>query len=515
MSWKRWNWLDSGVLPLAVAVLGSCWLWPWLALLQRWVASSYEGTLLPLATVLGLLLGGAVVARWALALTSIRARATVALIGLLVVFLMLWWRLYRAQYALWDLRWVGAWGNEMTTWTDWETRGVPAPVFMLLAMGYLWLRGVLDGGRLSLMREHVWRTFVAGFIALALLLLVANLDGGGLPEGTGNLLWLFFATAMVALALTGLKAAGGLDNVVGAEEEGEAQPRFDRYWLGSVVSVIAGLLGLALMLSALIAPDVAAQVLRAVWIVVRQGIFYLWFIISLAIYPIAYLLALALRPVLDRLAEFLGPDGLFGLKLPEAPRPEELREGEAVGVFDSMPDELRWVALVVLILVIGLAFALALRRLLSGARTRNGIVETRETVLSRDLLQEQLTKLWQSLVDRLRRGSKAAVSPFLSLAGEISTRRVIRAIYQTLLTNAQERGLSRLRGQTPIEYRRELVKSWSTNREALDVITDGYVQARYASDPPSAEQAELASQAWASVQESLESQYTASGGARE
>jgi hypothetical protein len=515
MSWKRWNWLDSGVLPLTLAVLRVCWLWPWLALLQRWVAFSYEGTLLPLGAVLGLLLGGAVAARWALTLTAIRARAAVAVIGLLVVFMMLWWRLYRVQYGLWDLRWVAAWGNEMTTWTDWETRGVPTPVFMLLAMAYLWLRGVLDGGRLSVMREHVWRTFVAGFIALALLLLVAPVDGGGLPEGTGNLLWLFFATAMVALALTGLKAAGGLDNIVGTEEEGDARPRFDRYWLGSVVSVITGLLGVALMLSALIAPDAAAQVLRAVWIVVRQGILYLWILISLVIYPIAYLLALALRPVLDRLVEFIGPDGLFGLKLPEAPRPEELRKGEAAGAFDSMPDELRWVALVVLIVVIGLAFAFALRRLLSGAKARNGIVETRETVLSRDLLQEQLTKLWQSLVDRLRRASKAAVSPFLSLEGELATRRVIRAVYQTLLANAQERGLSRLRGQTPIEYRRELVKSWSTNREALDVITDGYVQARYASDPPSAEQAEFVSQAWENVQESLESGYTASSGARE
>jgi hypothetical protein len=439
----------------------------------------------------------------------------VAFIGLLVVFMMLWWRLYSAQYAFWDLRWVGTWGNEMTTWTDWETRGVPAPVFMLLAMAYLWVRGVLDGGRLSLMREHVWRTFTVGFLALALLLLVANLDGGGLPEGTGDLLWLFFATAMVAMALTGLKAAGGLDNIVGAEGEGGAQPRFDRYWLGSVVSVIAALLGLALMLSALIAPDVAAQVLRAVWIVVRQGIFYLWVLISLVMYPIAYILALVFRPVLDRLIEFFGPGGLFELELPEAPRPEELREGEAVRVFDSMPDELRWVALIVLIVVIGLAFALALRRLLSGPRAWNGIVETRETVLSRDLLQEQLTNLWRSLVDRLRRRSKAAASPFLSLESELSTRRVIRAVYQKLLANAQERGLSRLRGQTPIEYQRELVKSWSANREALDVITTGYLQARYALDPPSVEQAELVGQAWESVQESLESKNTDGGGARD
>jgi hypothetical protein len=510
MSWKRWNWLDSGVLPLTLAVLRVCWLWPWLALLQRWVAFSYEGTLLSLGAVLGLLLGGAIAARWALALTSIRARAAVAVIGLLVVFMMLWWRLYRVRYGLSDLSWVVTWGNEMTTWTDWETRGVPPPVFMLLAMAYLWLRGVLDGGRLSVMREHVWRTFVAGFIALALLLLVANLDGGGLPEGTGNLLWLFFATAMVALALTGLKAAGGLDNIVGAEEEGDVQPRFDRYWLGSVVSVIAGLLGFALVLSALIAPDVAAQVLRAVWIVIRQGILYLWIVISFVIYPIAYLLALMLRPVLDRLIEFLGPGRSFRLELPETPKPEELRKGEPVSIF-----ELRWVALAVLIVVIGLAFALALRRLLSRAKARNGIVEIRETVLSRDLLQEQLAELWQSLVDRLRRGSKAVVSPFFSLEGEPSTRRVIRAVYQTLLAKAQEHGLPRLPGQTPVEYRHELEQIWSTNQEALDVVTAGYMQARYAPDLPSAEQAELVSRAWESVQESSELEDADSNTARE
>ena len=106
MSWSRWNWLDDGLLPLAVTILRVCWLWPWLALLQRWLASSYQGTLLTIGLVFGLLIGGAMAARRALRLPSTWARAAVAGAGLAVIFVMLWWRLYWPQYPLWDPRWI-------------------------------------------------------------------------------------------------------------------------------------------------------------------------------------------------------------------------------------------------------------------------------------------------------------------------------------------------------------------------------------------------------------------------
>jgi hypothetical protein len=499
MSWNRWNWLDDGALPLAIAVLRVCWLWPWLVLLQRWLAPTHQGTLLSPVLILALLLSGAVMARWALRLPSNRARTAVAVAGLAVIFVVLWWRLYRTQFPVWEARWLGAWATDMVDWVDWETRGVPAPFFALIAMAYVWLRGVLDGGRQSLMREQVWGVFAVGFVALALLLLLAQLDQRGLPEGTGNLLWAFFAAGMASLSLAGLKTVGGLESVSGPEGRATpARPQLDRYWLGGVLTVSLVLLGLALVLSALIAPEVAAQLLRAGWTVISQLIIYLWFAVSLVLLPVAYLLALLFAPFLERIADFqlelqTGMDEVFGSRdLPE--------QGErTITILDSLPGELRWVALAILIALVSLAFGLALRRIVMKPR-RGGIEESRESVLSRDLLQDQLSELWQSLLGRLRRRAGTRFDPFLSLEGEPQTRRIVRSVYQALLASAQERGQPRARSQTPIEYRRKLEEEWPVGHEELDTITGAYVRARYALAPPTLEQAQRVTRAWEQLQ---------------
>ena len=38
MRWLRWNWLDQGLLPLLLATIRFCWLWPWLILLRQILA---------------------------------------------------------------------------------------------------------------------------------------------------------------------------------------------------------------------------------------------------------------------------------------------------------------------------------------------------------------------------------------------------------------------------------------------------------------------------------------------
>jgi hypothetical protein len=502
MSWSRWNWLDDGVLPLAIAILRVCWLWPWLALLQRWLVAAYRGALLAPALILGLLLAAAVTARWALRLPSNRARFAAAVIGLALIFGALWWQLYRTQHPVWDLRWLGAWATDMVHWQEWETRGIPPAFFSLLAMAYLWLRGMLDGSHQSIMREQVWGTFAAGFVALALVMLIAQFDQASLPEGTGNLLWIFFATGMAALALAGLKTAGGLENVSGpAGRAIDIRPQFDRYWLGSVLTVSVTLLGVALALSVLIAPQVVAQLLRGVWGVVSQVIIYLWFAISLLLLPVAYLLAFLFAPFVDWLAKF---QSQLQAQVNDVFRPGDLPRGseKAVSILDRVPHDLRWVALAVLIVLIGLTFALALRRLLRAPRKRD-VEEVRESILSRDLLQDQLSELWRSLLNRMGRQPKTPFEPFLSLEGEPETRRIIRSVYQALLASAHARGRPRPRSETPIEYRPKLEVEWPTSHEVLGVITDGYVEARYALEPPAAEQAQRVSQAWERLQQVL------------
>jgi hypothetical protein len=496
MSWRRWNWLDDGILPLAVIILRTCWIWIWLAWLQRWLTPNDADALLPVGMVFAVLLAGAVAARGALRFPSIRARIAVAVFGFVAILAVLWLQLYRVRFPVWNLRWVGTWANEMVTWADWETTGIPLAFFGFCALAFLWLRGILDGGRLSFLREQIWGVFASGFLALALALLLAHFDENGLPAGASDLLWLYFATGMVALAISGLKDAGGLRAVGAAREDSDVRPRFDRYWVGSVVSVMAGLLLLALAVSALVAPEAASQVLRSVWVIARQGIIYLWFAVSLLLLPIAYVLALVLAPLMDRLA---GIQLEFQVQFQEAFKPEELKEAETgVNAIKSLPDGLRWVALAVLIVIVGLAFALTLRRLLSAKREED-VDEKRESVLSRDLLQGQLADLWRSLINRVDRRKEAPIDPFFSLDGEPQTRRIIRSIYQALLTYAQENNMPRPRERTPIEFGLDVAGLFPDSGDAIGVITDAYIEARYSSLPPPDEKARRVREAWQSL----------------
>jgi len=159
--------------------------------------------------------------------------------------------------------------------------------------------------------------------------------------------------------------------------------------------------------------------------------------------------------------------------------------------------------LAVLLLAIGLLFARALRRLLAGEGEEGGVEEVRESILSRNLLRQQLARLWRDWLNWLRRRTQSVFNPFLSLEGEPPTRRAVRAVYQALLAAARERGLPRLRHQTPGEYRHGLEAELPTEGDALAVITEGYVQARYDAEPPDVEQAGRVLQAWEQLEGEL------------
>ncbi|MCS7221344.1 MAG: DUF4129 domain-containing protein [Anaerolineae bacterium] len=493
MSWDRWNWLKGVMLPLAVAVLRACWLWLWLELFRRWFTPSYSGALLSMPLLIGLFLSALAVTRRAggvqIPSGLCRQRLMVAGSGLLALALVLWWQFYGQQYRLWDVRWVSALGLRLTHWGE----EVPAPIVTLLAGAYLWLRGV-QGGQCPLTHEDVWGTFVAGFVALTLAVIATNAAGGDLPAGTGRTVLIFFATGMAALAFSSLEAARA-----SGRRQAEAELKLNRYWLASVASVIAGLLALGLILSVLIAPETVARALSGASVllnVLGQLLYYL-------LYVVAYLVFLILEPLIHWLRSQFGTSSpREPLQVPDFQRQfEEMARGQPIGVSPALTEAFRWIGLTALILAIAMAFVLALQRF--WAQMQDEVDETRELILSRDLLAAQLSRLWRHWLERWRRAPARVLNPFLSLEGEPDTRRAIRAIYQALLAMAGERGVPRARGQTPIEYRDTLVGLFPNAPGALDTVTDEYVQARYNPDVPTVEHAERARQSWEELRAAL------------
>jgi hypothetical protein len=162
---------------------------------------------------------------------------------------------------------------------------------------------------------------------------------------------------------------------------------------------------------------------------------------------------------------------------------------------------MRWLGLVGVVLTIVAIFALALRLLRPADEEE--LDETRETIFTGALLQEQLASLWRRWLQRLPRGK---LDPYLPLEGEQANRREIRILYRALLTQAKELGHPRLRAQTPIEYDAALARLAPADESAWDAMTEGYVAARYGLQAPSEEQVEQMRQAWATLQDALSSQ---------
>ena len=490
MGCNRWRWLPDGLLPLCTAVLRATALWPWLELLRRWLAPSQGDALLPLPLAIGLVLAGMVSARRALAGRQglLVSRVAVASGGLVAMAAVLWWRFYRAEFPLWELHWAAELGRWLVHWQN----ELPPPFLVTLATAYLWLRGLLDGQR-PLHSDDAWGTFAAGFVALAVAAMAANLDGRGAPAGLARLVLLFFSVGLVALATSSLGLARPATRPQG--------PPFapNRYWLGTVLLVVAGLVAMGLFLSALLAPETVAHALRWTSVIFHAA----GRLLLLALLAASYLLFLVLEPLIRGLRGLLRTVAPERLQMPDWQRElEELARERARGPAGPGPD-LRWLELAALIVALGLVFALALRRFWQAGERE--VDESRETIFTAALLRDQLAALWRRWLGRRRRTAPPA-SAYLGLAGETGARRAIRAIYQALLAAARRQGRPRAPSETPTEFRQALERAWPGAGANLETITRAYLGARYGLEPPTSAQAQQASQAWDALLAWLERQ---------
>ncbi|MCS7221471.1 MAG: DUF4129 domain-containing protein [Anaerolineae bacterium] len=489
MSSIRWNWLSEAALPIALAILRTCWLWPWLELARRWLSPTFQTALLSVPLIIGLSLGGVAVTRCATVLirSLVGARLAVAGSGLLAAALVLWWQFYRQRYDLWDVHWVSALSLQLTHWDV----VVPPPFLALLAVIYLWTRGVTDGSS-RLEHEDVWGAFARGFVALTLFTLVTVVSPVGLPKWAYGVVVLFFTAGMIALALSSLKVA----------QRGKASLptsiRANRYWLVSALSVIGTLLGLGWAVAALLAPEDVARVLE--WLggalaLIARLIYVLLFSLSSLLFLILYPLAAALASLAQQLWALFGL--LIPLRLPRMTEAEQALEAWFRGAI-ALPESARWLGLISIIALIVLILALGLRG--RWFEAEEAVEETRELILSVGLLHSQVAALWRRWLHWLRRFASVRMHKFLPLEGEPPTRRMIRAVYQALLAVAGKHGYPRRREQTPLEYQQALEQMLPQAREALRALTDGYVQARYDATLPTSDQVDHVQQAWDQIQ---------------
>jgi len=471
---RRWRWLESGLIPLASAVMRTAWLTPLMYLLLNNVFVAPSGVPYPGWLILVLLLGAS--ALNGLVQEHPNAPAIMAGAGLLAVLLVLG---YAFQF---DASHPGRWLLRLlANLTDFRL-AFPASLVVILATALLWRKGmtVVWDNYLEL-----FKGFLTGVIALgAMLLLVSSATW----EASGLNLWGLLLTFVFA-ALLSLATISAHQTLEVERLKDARVPPLSRQWLMVVGSVILAVILVGWVAAELLSPDAVQQLLRLlrpVWVAIRTAISYVILAIAYVVFwllgPLLELVQSSMADNWDQATKELGERLEEEMELPE-PAP-------TAGLPPALLLALR--ILGITLLVVGIAWLLYRAYRKRSRKARSKVLEQRESVLTTDLLAQQLRDLLASL----RR--KPAVSPFVPVAGE-DPRVVIRRLYQQMLQRLSARGRARPPEVTPRAYARSVADLLPAGSEALTILTEAYLVARYAPDPPTWQQVAEASAAWEQI----------------
>jgi hypothetical protein len=277
----------------------------------------------------------------------------------------------------------------------------------------------------------------------------------------------------------------------------------DRHWIATVTGVVAIVLVLGMLLGTLIAPGTIAQAfgwLRPIWNTLMQ-------LLMMLIYILAYLFFGLFEPLLENIRPRASEQGPRPFESPLEPvNLEELARNpvEIPPIFGQIVQTMLVVGGIALVVWF---FVRAVRKRKQEATLQDEVFETRETILTLDLIRDQM----QGLFDGLR-GSRSP--PVFVEPGERGDpRRTIRELYQAVLARGIANKAPREREQTPARYEQSLGYIYSGQqadakderqafvKRAIAALTRAYEGARYGRQPPTLEQVQAAQEAFAQLGE--------------
>ncbi len=472
VAWKRWNWVETWLTPLIAAIMRAAWLAPLIRIVLDHPLVTPQGTPYPAWLILALLLGASLVERTCEDRPWGRSATIIAGLGVIV---FVWLRLFGGALT-------EATGLRDLTYLVSLRDGFPAPLVVVVITAALWRRGmVMMWGSY----DELWRGFVTGAIALGLMMLFAGRLAPDVAAGLWGHMLAFLLCGLLGLAI--LSVTGSLTVELAA---GSDAPTLNRYWLAALSSVVLITMLVGWALGQILSPEAVAHLLGALRPIARL----IGRAFDLLLMVIAYVTMLILGPLLQALKMQETAFEVPSLdKLAQMEDSWEVMEGTAVGLPPALLLTLRVLLAAGLIAGIALSYWLAWRK--RRRRQRGDASERRELILSQELLLGQLRGLFR------RRGKHRAGSPYLPLDDPLAPRQAVRALYQQLLARAKALGRPRPPGATPSAYEPLLRPLAPETAEPLHTLTEAYLTARYAADPPDAAQVEQARAAWGQVEE--------------
>lgn len=468
----KWNWIDDGLLPYALAAMRATWVG---LLVHLWSRGTmpYRPDLVTPLIAFGLLAASIACTQLGVYVikTTWRAVALVVLSGLIAIALTLYLGIGAARPLIWEMRWLTL-----------LVRDPGATIITVLIAVWLWWGGIRTG------REHISYDSLTADFSWGVLMLAVGATTAYATRVIPLLQVLlacipFFAIGLATIAIANLQSARRFEG-----SRTDQALAVNRYWLGTVVVVIGAVLLAGLLLSQLFTPGAIE------WVLARLAVVFDW--LSWLLLAVIVVVTYPLFKLLEWLARLVHLEGAGELP-PINPPPsiaeqfEDLQPGQS-----NLPPQvyagLQVLAVILSVAVIVLIFALAFRRF--KALMQEDVEETREIIFSMDLLKEQLAQLF----GRKGKANGVEPEPFVSIAGD-DARSQIRHVYQALLAWAASRNLSRRPGLTPAEYSLWLSDRLLDYREPVAVITRIYQQARYSIAPIPATSVEEVVHAWALI----------------
>jgi len=266
----RWR---HSLLVVLVSVTELSWLYPWLALLDRFVTR--QGGILNPILVFALFFLALGVAgslnRWRIA--DRYQRIVVGGFILLTALLMIRVQVYPSQ-GLWNLRWIG---SSLTHLLRFDP-GMSQELFLVLATFTIWWRGLVMSQRL-LLTDTVGFLFRLGILLLIGLLIVQAVSYR--QDMTGWVLSLFLC-GLVSVALA--RSREGVPSRQAAEQ-------FNLRWFFSLLVGAAGTLLIGLLVSAILSAENLATVWR--WLLPVRIV--LAVIVFSAVWVVSYVLIMLIN----------------------------------------------------------------------------------------------------------------------------------------------------------------------------------------------------------------------------
>jgi hypothetical protein len=475
------DWLATVIYPLAVILMESFWVYPWLAWVGSWPAFGVSRPVLHLASVIITLLVSLLVTRlalrqkWGLG----RIRTAVVVSGLVVILLVLAVD-YRNGYVFLSGPWFVYLGHTLrTALSDTRTLVIALPVLL-----YLWWRGIVLGQTTTYFRD-IYRTFVLGMAALIVLIVFWQISGSsgrfsrpGADVGWYIMAFFFFGLISIAVCHFYLMRR--------AMPREEAKLTSVWRWLPIMLGVIGVVVLVGFGVASIFSPSLFESIGHGFStfgsFLGKIAGYILWPVVFVLEWLVKGFMALLnlLRGNPEQSSNFTG-----NLTTPQWPEvvPKELAPWAQ--------EAIKWFAVAVIAGLVLFFLAKAISRM-RARRARDEIEEIHESLWSWKGLRDDFKELFGMMGNRFKRKPAAAGFSFDEDAAGMD----IREIYRHVLWEGSRSGMPRRRQETPSEYSGRIGRSVPEGEEPLKNITVEYEDVRYGEMTVPAERVDRANSLW-------------------